>query len=303
MKALVLTTGTPDTIKLVGSFEALGHQTSVVRYDVCPKNGPNHIDIVAEVRNHAPDIVIYIGAIKSIHHSWVPGTAELVAANKIAPMVHLCSDAADPPWWPDLDEYDREHAFDLQVSIDGSVENPIAGFKCGMLALTPLDATLFEHNGLWRDRPVVCGFAGGVGFRENILGPLRHHGLLTHYGDGGHAGPYPGLCRFYTTCKSVVNDCRTGSGTKTHVKGRFVEAAMGGALILEQLGSPADKWFEPGKDFLVYHGVDELLRFASGIQAGDDHAEMAERLQKRMLNEHSGKIFWAKVFEQMGLPG
>jgi hypothetical protein len=65
MKALVLTTGTPDTIKLVGSFEALGHHTDVVRYDVCPKNGPNHINIVAEVQSRTPDLVIYIGAIKS----------------------------------------------------------------------------------------------------------------------------------------------------------------------------------------------------------------------------------------------
>jgi hypothetical protein len=301
LKALVLTTGTPDTFKLVGSFEALGHPTDVVRYDVCPKNGPNHIDIVHEVRSRAPDIVIYIGAIKSIHHSWVPGTGELVAANKIAPMVHICSDAADPPWWADLEEYDRERAFELQVSIDGSVENPLAGLARGMLALTPLDAALFAHNGAWLDRPVLCGFAGGVGFRENILGPLRQRDMLTHYGGGGHAGPYPELCRFYTTCKSVVNDCRTGSGTRTHVKGRFVEAAMGGALVLEQLGSPADKWFESGKDFLVYHGIDELLGFVDAIKGGADYTAMAQRLESRMRNEHSGAVFWSRVLARMGL--
>ena len=76
---------------------------------------------------------------------------------------------------------------------------------------------------------------------------------------------------------------------------------MGGALVLEQIGSPADKWFEPGRDFLIYNGVDELLRFVNGIRDGEDHTEMASRLQRRMLQEHAGAAFWAKVLHRLGM--
>jgi Glycosyl transferases group 1 len=293
MRALIFTTGTADTIKLVNSFTSLGHEYCIVQYDV-----PG-LSIETMARQYGPEIIIYIGAIKAIHHSPVPDTAELCRTNAIAPMVHICSDPADDPWWPSLEEYDAAGAFRLQVGIDGSRDNPISRF--GMMALTPVDPKPFPDPP-WDSRTIACGFAGGVGFRESTIGPIRAAGLLTHFGNGGHAAQYEELCRFYATCRTVVNDNRTGTGRRRHVKGRFVEAALGGAVVIEQHDSPAATWFEEGADYLVWHTPQEAIEMIHrGAPDGERYESMARRLRAKMLEHHAGPVFWRKVLERMGL--
>src|SRR5271157_3777247 len=109
MKTIIYTTGTPDTLKLIKSFTSLGHEHIIVQYD----RNPGEVDFIGTAERYRPEIIIYIGAIKRIHHSYVPSTDELCQVNAIAPMVHICSDSADPPWWPDLDDYNARGAFRL----------------------------------------------------------------------------------------------------------------------------------------------------------------------------------------------
>jgi hypothetical protein len=302
MRSVVFTTGTPDTIKLVRSWTSLGHETEVIQYDVEPKNGPHHLNIVGEAQRVRPDVMIYIGAIKEIHHSWVPATAELVEANRIAPMVHICSDSADPPWWASLEEYHRERAFELQVGIDGAYETPIPSFgDRGMVGLTPVDPIPFANAIPFASRPVACGFAGGIGIREDILHPIRGAGLLTHFGNGGHGAEYHDLCRFYTTCRTVINDARTGSTAKRHVKGRFVEAALGGAVILEPSDSPAKQWFVPGEDFYEISGPPEAIGRINDITRNPAaHEHIGKSIRGKMLRDHAGPVFWARVLDRIG---
>lgn len=299
MKGLVFTTGTPDTIKLVRSFQSLGHHTEVIQYDVGPTSGNNHVNMMQQVRGREPDVVVYIGAIKEIHHSWVPTTDELCQINRLVPMVHICSDAADPPWHASLEEYHAAGAFALQVAIDGSRDSPLGRF--GMVALTPVHHDWFPDNPGFANRPVHCGFAGGVGIRSDILHVIHEHGLLEHFGNGGHGAPYEHLCQFYTTCRTVVNDARTGSTSRRHMKGRFVEAGMGGAVVLEPADSPAREWFAEGEDFLTYHNPWEAVEL---IKRGDSELERYERIgarmRARMIAEHSAPVFWAKVLGRMG---
>lgn len=295
MRALIFTTGTADTHKLVNSFTSLGHEYSIVQYDVPGMN------IEAMARQYRPEIIIYIGAIKAIHHSPVPDTDELCRTNAVAPMVHICSDPADDPWWASLEEYAAAGAFRLQVGIDGSRDNPIARSPTGMMALTPVDPGPFR-DAPWSDRPVACGFSGGIGFRETTIGPIRAAGLLTHFGNGGHAAPYDELCRFYCGCRTVINDNRTGTGRRRHVKGRFVEAALGGAVVLEQQDSPAATWFEEGADYLVWHTPEEAIDMIHrGVPDGERYESMGKRLRAKMLEQHSAPVFWRKVLERMGL--
>ncbi len=301
MRGLIFSTGTPDTIKLVRSFQLMVPDSIMVQYDVSPKSGPNQVNMLAEVRKYEPDVVVYIGAIKEIHHAWVPSTAELCEMNSISPMVHICSDSADPPWWSSLEEYDANQAFRLQVSIDGALDSPIARFERGLVALTPLAPEWFPQT-KWSERPVVCGFAGGVGCRIDLVTVLRNNGLLTHFGEGGHSSPYEDLCRFYTICQTVANDARTGSGARRHIKGRFVEAAMAGAVVLEPLDSIAQHWFEPGVDFLQWDTLQHLADHARAApREAERYQEIGRRLQQKMIAEHSAQVFWGRVFERMGL--
>lgn len=300
MKGLVFTTGTPDTIKLVRSFQSLGHETEVIQYDVGPTSGGNHVHMLQQVQGRTPDVIVYIGAIKEIHHSWVPSTEELCEINRLAPMIHICSDAADPPWHKSLEEYDAAKAFALQVTIDGSYDSPIARF--GLVALTPVHHDWFSNNPPYSERSVHCGFAGGIGIRADILNFIGRHGLLHHFGNGGHGAEYYDLCRFYGSCRTVINDARTGSTERRHMKGRFVEAGMAGCVVLEPTDSPAGNWFTPGEDFLAYQNPGEAVEL---IRRADPELERYEkigrRMRERMIAEHSAPVFWRKVFERVGL--
>jgi hypothetical protein len=296
MRAIVFTTGTPDTIKLIESFTCLGHQTEVIRYDI----GTEGIGMEGKVATYRPDLIVYIGAIKGQHDKYVPSLEELCRLNHVAPMVHICSDSANPPWWPDLEAYNNAGAFRLQVGIDGCKDSPIARF--GMVALTPVDPAYFPTETTWDTRIYPCGFAGGIGIRESILGPIRAQGLLTHFGSGGHPHRYEELCQFYTLCQTVINDARTGTGTRRHVKGRFVEAGLGGALLIEPHDSPAQDWFTPDVDYLVWHDPGEAIGHVRNCYVlRDKYAEMAKRFHAQMLEQHSAPPLWARVFKEMRL--
>jgi hypothetical protein len=291
MKGLVLTTRTPDCEKLVRSFASVVPETAVERYDVFG------VDVGTIAERHRPDVIIYIGACMPHQDGCpIPTTDALCRANRVAPMIHLCSDAADPPWWPLLEEYHAAGAFRLQVAIDGSRENPIARF--GLVALTPVDPGMFNPRP-WDQRDVPAGFCGGGGARTPILQRLGASGL--QWLNPGAWVSYPEVCAFYSRCRIVINDARTGTGQKRHVKGRFVEASLGGAMLLEPRDSPARTWFEPGVDFLKYGSDDEAEQIIRGAAArGDADRQMAARMRGKMLERHSAPVFWASVLARMG---
>lgn len=297
---MIFTTGTPDTIKLVRSFLTYVPETEVIQYDVCPCESNNHVNMLQQVRARTPDVIIYIGAIKTIHHSWVPSTEELCEINRMVPMIHICSDAADTPWHKDLEDYHAAGAFALQIAIDGSRDSPLG--RLGMVALTPVHHEWFPDNPSYANRPVHCGFAGGIGVRVDILGHISAHGLLTHFGNGGHGSPYEDLCQFYTTCRTVVNDARTGSTARRHMKGRFVEAGMGGAVVLEPADSPAKEWFKVGEEFLEWQNPSEAVELIrkAGPQL-ERYQEIGRRMRERMVAEHSAPVFWREAFRRAGL--
>jgi hypothetical protein len=298
MKGIVFTTFSPDTEKLLRSFTSLGHEAITFKY-----TDPT-VDMVGVAAQIKPDIIIYIGAVGARHvdgGAHVPDTETLCRINHVAPMVHLCSDAADWPWWPILEEYHAAGAFKLQVTIDGNYDNPIARFThSGRVALTPTDQTLFI-NAPWSARNNVCGFAGGGGARCDWIYPLKNKGLLTWYNENGVV-PYDQFCTFYPTCQLIMNDARTGSGLHRHMKGRFVEASFAGCCLIEPRDSPAKHWFEPDVDFLQWEstGEAEAHIVAAGGRSAQNEA-MGQRLRNKMMEKHSAQVFWGNIMSDMGL--
>ena len=291
MRVLFYTTGTRDCEKLWGSFLSLGHETEVVRYDV------RDFDMAAYAETRKPDVIIYIGAIGDFHFGLpVPTTEVLARTGRVAPMVHLCSDAADPPWWPLLEEYNEVGVFKLQVTIDGVMDSPIGRF--GKVALTPIDPTYFNNLVPYNERPYVCGFAGGGGCRVPIIAGIRHVGATLHWLKEGAEVPYQEMCDFYKNCKIVLNYAWTGSGARRHVKGRAIEAGLAGAVLLEPYDSPLRIWFEPGVDFVEWTNVEDA---SAAIKNGGVNEAMADRFKAKMLANHTAQIFWADVFKRIGL--
>jgi hypothetical protein len=285
MRTLFFTTGTRDCEKLWQSYINLGHETQVMRYDI-----PG-INMVAIAKAYAPEVIIYIGAIGAFHFGLpVPTPDVLEEVGKVAPMVHLCSDAADPPWWDLLNEYFARRVFALQVTIDGCYETP----KGMTVALTPIDPGMFKPRP-WRDRIYDCGFVGGGGVRAEMLRALQTRVPLTWYSNGSEV-PYPELCEFYSDCRIVWNLAHTGSNARRHVKGRVVEAGLAGAVLVEPSDSPLGQWFETGVDYLAWGDLEEAAKWIRHILDNPSAGEaMAGRFHKKMVEQHSAKAFWEKV--------
>ncbi len=297
MKAIVFSTSTPDTEKLIQSFTGVVKDTVVHRYDVPDFN-------MALIAEHVkPDVMIYIGAVTEHHHN-VPTMDMLCRTNHVAPLIHICSDSADPPWWHWLNEYNTHKAFALQVGIDGCFDSPLSRY--GLIALTPVDPSWFA-DAPWKARIYPCGFAGGGfgggGPRGSLLAHLRDEGLLEYLNQiMGQRVPYEYFCAFYTLCFLVINHDGTGTGTKRHVKGRFVEAGLAGAIPLEPAQSPTKDWFKPGIDYLTWETPEDAARHVRDLPTKmDQHERMAKRLKAQMREKHSSPVFWKKVLERVGV--
>lgn len=291
----MLSTSSNETTKYAHSFEiGVGGKVEIVRYDTDDASGPV---LYQKLKDEKPDFIIYIGS------AWgrQPSLALLSQINaKVAPMVHLCSDAADPPWWPLLREYAAMGCFSLQVAIDGNDNWP--GAEQGLTLLTPVDPANFQHVPKHTEREIVCGYGGNAGspggMRRSILWEVATHNLLTFR--LRDESEYEGYCRFLQNCRMSLNAPHTGTEQKMHVKGRVIESGLAGCCLLEVVDSPTNKWFEPGLDYLEYASIDQCRDYVRALSA-EETERRGERLREKILGAHTPAIFWARVLDRIGL--
>lgn len=298
MRALYLRTTTPSNENVLASFLSLWPDAEILFTD-----NPD-VELVETAEVMRPDVIIYIGAIDAGTHRKIPHIDELCALGRIAPMVHLCFDACDWAWHPFLERYNDAGCFALQVAIDGSFETPIARWKKGMVWITPIDPSVYRPQP-YRTRTTLCGFAGGYSRghpgRAELIERLEAARLLTRLA-GYPTVPYGELAAFYCNCQSVPNSPSTGSGKRDHVKGRVLECAWAGAVLLERRGSPTHRWFDRKTMYLEYESEAEA---AAKIVWVMRHPERAEQMAHRM-HHHAHQIytpahFWHGVLKRAGV--
>ncbi len=301
MKSLFLITGTSEVPKYADSLRNLNlGEVGLLQYDLADRSDQL---LYSKIKEFAPDFVVYIGSV------WgkIPSIAALAhITNHIAPMIHLCSDAADPPWHNLLRDYNNAGAFTLQVAIDGSHKWPHS--ERHMTALTPVDPLLFPsvlkpH----RERAVACGYAGNQGSgpasqRTIILCEILKHRLLDLRIRSSLPYTYEAFCEYLATLRMSLNIAYTGTEATTHVKGRVLEAGLAGACLLETKGSPASYWFRPGLDYLEYGSAEEAIGIIRRLtQEPEATQAMGESLRRRVLDQHSPSQFWQRIFDRIGL--
>lgn len=305
MKGLFVTSATNETIKYGESFEYLGHEVRTAKYTNRigkPGQGTRGLgdaEILRQAHEYQPDLIVYIGS------RWgdLLSIAALHELRTIAPSIHICSDAADDPWWDLLEEYDREKAFDLQVAIDGHKAGwPLA--KTQLTCLTPFRPDQYPKVPLPHvDRDILWGFGGNPGgrksIRKDVMDAMVARGLTVRLRDpalGTHQAYIDFMCR----CRFVVNFPHTGTQKYMHVKGRIVEAGVTGAVLLEQRGSPTGDWFLPGVDYLEYRDAKQAKAIVdSYAKRPEDSQAIGERLRQRVLAEHGPDQFWSRILERI----
>jgi hypothetical protein len=357
MRILVLSTSTNNTQTFVGSLYAAGYaeaDVDVFRYDAkfhqywsqriqtdpvlaqqvqqtggVPHTERDNIAMDDEMLRHAklaqPDAIVYISA---RWDPWVPFYETLGELNSIAPVVHFLSDGADPPWWDELERYERNKCFTATVSIDGShawpggkgwresgtnavwcseknLPYPYPSISNCLTLLTPIDTRAFEgKNHLeFHERPYAIAWAGNSdrGMREAVIERLRAvRGCYVRMRDT-NPNSYPEFAKFLRHARVVPNVPFSGSGAARQVKGRVLEAGFAGCCLLEWKNEATRSWFNPRNEFFEYESVEEAAEMAEWLSHHSRIAgEAAAALKERVTREHHPKVFWEKVMGALG---
>lgn len=298
MRSTWLITGTNELQKYVQSLANLGVETTSVIYDA--PGTPDSL-IVSKVKETKPDLIVYIGS----RWGQQPSFACLTKLAQMCPSIHLCSDAADRPWHDHLRDYDTHGCFTLQVAIDGNDKWP--GAERGITCLTPVDPALFPRPKPHAQRGIVCGYAGNPGagpgsVRTAVLVELLKAKVIDMRARTNLPYTYESFCDFLANCRMSLNVAYSGSEKALQVKGRVLESALAGALLLESRGSPTSRWFKPGVEYLEYGTPEEVVGIIRRLEREPELTQqMGEALRKRVLEEHHPRVFWTKIYDKLGL--
>lgn len=289
MRALFYTTHTSDCANHVAAWnsfsirpaEHLTYMHTGIR---------NDWRLVEAVRKFEPEVVFCIGAFQGPGE---PKDDTLRTVRSLAPLVNLCSDAADKPWHRVLELNRQRGLFDLQVSIDGAKEAPV-----DLATLTPVSPRAF-HRLPPPLRDIRCGFSGTVGrwnARSEIVKALDWFGGLTvRRRDKG--GDYSDHADFMLRCKMLLNVSCTGSGNAHHIKGRVIEAGLAGCALLESEGSPIAEWFPPDC-YLIYKDPREAAAMIAEL-SDQTIAKMASRLSEEVKSRYRPAQIYGEILDHV----
>ncbi len=286
MRALFITTPTLDCSNHVRAWNSFEEPAEHFVFDhIGLRNDWQAVERAREVK---PDIMFYIGPNQG---RGVPRTATFIELRGIAPLVNLCSDAADKPWHKTLELYRSKQCFDLQVAIDGARDAPV-----DIATLTPIDPTPFGGQ----KRDIRCGFSGTLGGqRELIVQSLEWFGGLTvRRAKQVHETTYEAHAEFMSRCQIVLNTSYTGTGHAHHIKGRVLEAGWAGAALLEPEESPIGDWF-PEDCFIRYRDPIEAAHWIKTLTDGEiDHR--ARRLTEEVMMRYTPAKIYGEILEHVG---
>jgi spore maturation protein CgeB len=91
--------------------------------------------------------------------------------------------------------------------------------------------------------------------------------------------------------------CQTGEGHQ--LKGRVLEAAATGTLLLESANDVTPAFFEPGRDYVPFAGIDDLMqKVAYFLSHPGEAAAIAARAREKALASYGADRFWLTVADR-----
>ena len=260
MKALFITPVGTDLELLVAAWNSWAETATHKTYDLW--YGPDDNSVLRTARDLAPDVMFFLGGAGGVNTPLLHDT--LRTLRTIAPLVHLCWDAADSHWHDLLDAYKKGECFNLQVGIDGGLPPSI-----DMVTLAPIDTRPYSFSG--DERLTRCAFSGQVMFedkhpRAGVLSPLLSAGLVAFRPRA--FGPYSDYVDYIKGCQILLNISHTGSGDGYHINVRAVEAGFAGCALLDMAQGPICDWM-PKEALFLYANVEEAAEIIKSAEIGD----------------------------------
>lgn len=284
MKLFFIHTQTNDTHNIVDSWDSQS-KTPAIRFQFEYNGFRVDPQMLEAAREAEPDVIFYIGGCGG---AGLPAAQTFRELRKIAPLVNLIPDAADPPWHKAIAIYRAEKCFDLYVGIDGDKISPV-----DLATVTPVDWRAFEGRQPKKD--IRCGFSGNVaGARAVYLRQLGSSCFIRLRSDD-----YADHVNFMKRCRMIFNTCLTGSAGYYHVKGRAIEAGWAGAALLEFEGSPLSDWL-PLRSYLTYKDAAHAKQIIETI--GDDEIDQRAALFSKAVRERfHPAVIYGEILDKLNV--
>lgn len=176
-----------------------------------------------------------------------------------------------------------------------------------IMAYRPVSPRDFYRKDLQRD--IDVSFVGSVDptdqrwpMRHEYTSFLRSNGINAFIG-GGQRGNRLSVEEYSNTfnrSKMSLNFCRDGNGIPI-LKQRVFEVTACGALLLEDYMTEAAEFFHAGKEFVIFHSKEELLKLIRYYLEHDGEREaIAKSGHERVTKVYNARNMWGYIFEKMG---
>jgi len=182
-------------------------------------------------------------------------------------------------------------------------------------AYSAIDSRAFHDKGLKRDID-VC-FVGGIDpqrwpDRVRMINSLRANGINVIAVGGQRANrlsweeyaTYLNRSRIslsFTVVDLIARtlDRQMVQRRTSQLKGRVFETLSCGAMLMEDDGTQTKEFFEPGVDYVMFHG-DLLDKLRYYLEHEEERATIAEAGHRKVTEVYNARNMWANLFASIG---
>jgi spore maturation protein CgeB len=301
---------------VVGAIATTGlvKETKRFYYDVlCKQFGRERMRqlLIEDCDLFQPELIVYtpMGGLLGIElnpiDGWVPGSAELLQELRqrgIKVYTHL---------WDTIGREEETRQRHIEFSdLCGDVASNADRFKDPRMiqAWSAVDPTVFYDRGLPRDKDV--SFIGSVDYegkrwaqRISYINALRAAGInvVVRGGQRGDRISWEQYAELLCRSKISLNFSKNLPTPYCQIKGRVFETMACGAMLLEDDGDQTCRFFEPGRDFVIFVSPNDLLgKVQYYLAHEDERLRVARTGYKKVMNKYSAQEMWRGIFEQLG---
>ena len=287
----------------VGPFEAAGVGCADVFFndEAYHALGPDGLD-------EAFLTICRQGGYDAVFHYWMPNWLQWHLNLKPLTLYRLRSELGLPIFSIWLDTWCESFAaqykamlpfYDLTVVTDTLEcvrDTPGLETRCLNLCPPP-DTRVFTDPGHPRDIDLCFCGTRGIGSRAAYLDAVASSGLPLREigGYNGHPLSLDAYAGVLQRARISLNFSETMGGRRT-LKGRVMETALCGALLLEEANAETSRYFTPYEEYVPFDNAAELIERARYYLAHpDDAARIAANGRRRARELARPEAFWGRI--------